>query len=77
MKFEYVINLTKPIGTNTYDTMQLLRTDDFNHYRECRLLLIESLNKLGLYKTLSVYTNVYERNHEEIKVEELYITIKN
>ena len=77
MKYEYVINLTKPIGTNTWDTMQILRTSDFNHYRECRILLVESLNKLGLYKTLSIYTKDYEVNNEQLRREELYITIKS
>jgi hypothetical protein len=77
MKYEYVINLTKPIGTNTWDTMQILRTSDFNHYRECRILLVESLNKLGLYKTLNIYTKDYEVNNEQLRREELYITLKS
>lgn len=76
MKHEYVIKLTKPIGTNTYDTFTMLRTADFNHYRECRLLLVESLNKLGLCKDLEIHNQTGTLDGEAVQVEVLYIIIK-
>ena len=76
MTTKYVIELTRPIGTNVYDTFVLLTTEDFMHYRNCRLLLIESLNKLGLCKTLTIRHHKTTYNDELIGFETLTITIK-
>jgi hypothetical protein len=76
MKYVYSIKLIKAVGTNTYDTFTLLRTSNFNHYRECRLLLIESLNKADLFKDLDIKQDSMEYKGEQINFETLVVTIK-
>ena len=73
---DYVITLCKKISTNTYDYFELLRTSDFNHYRECRLLLVESLNKVGLCKNLRFDKRQGTCNGQKYEVEELIIITK-
>ena len=76
MKNEYVICLTKRIGTNTYDTFTLLRTTNFEQYRDMRLAQVDLISTNGLFDSLAIYTKIVEVNGEQVKIESLYITIK-
>lgn len=76
MKYVYSIKLIRSAGINTYDAFTLLRTSNFNHYRECRLLLIESLNKAGLFKDLDIQQDTMNYQGEQINFETLVVTIK-
>lgn len=76
MKNEYVICLTKRLGTNTYDTFTLLRTSNFEQYRNMRVAQVALLSNNGLFDSLAIYTKIVEVNGEQVNIESLYITIK-
>lgn len=76
MKNEYVICLTKRIGTNTYDTFTLLRTSSFEQYRSMRVAQVHLITTHGLFDSLEINTKIVEVNGEQVTIQTLYITIK-